>query len=237
MARLVVFRGRRKEQALDLVDREYTIGRADDADIRVDNPLVSRRHALLSYRDHAWRLEDLETPNGLYVNGTRVTGHVLVPNDHIEIGQHVLIFQGAGDDEFDITTQPGVPVEPYDMIDSPTTILPAQEMKQLQSRVRKRMSCHLALQHEGMRTDFPLLAKLHRVGFDGDCDIRLPGSTLFGKKAAELLRKSDGTYAVVSLSSLLPVKVNGEKVSSRDLVDRDRIEVKGFVLSYFSNIV
>lgn len=237
MARLVVFRGRRKELAIDLVDREYTIGRAGDADIRVDNPLVSRRHALLSYRDHAWRIEDLETPNGLHVNGSRVSGHVLKPNDHIEIGQHVLIFQGAGDEEFDVTTQPGIPVEALDMMGNETTLIPIQEMKKLQSRVRKRLGCHLALQNEGARTDFPLRAKTHLVGFDADCDIRLPGSSLFGKKAAELLRKGDGSYAIVSLSSLLAVKVNGEKVTSRDLEDRDRIEIKGFSLSYFSDIV
>lgn len=236
MPRLVIFRGRRKEQTLDLVDREYTIGRADDADVRVDNPLVSRRHALLSYREHAWRIEDLETPNGLYVNGSRVRGHVLQPDDHIEIGQHVLIFQGVGDEEFDVATQPGVPADSFGLMDSPTTIMPSVEMQQLQSRVRQRMNCHLAMQHEGQRLDFPLRAKVHLIGFDEDCDVRLPGSTLFGKKAAELLRKSEDVYAVVSLSSLLPVKVNGEKVSSRVLKDRDRIEVKGFSLTYFSNI-
>ena len=236
MSRLVIFRGRRKKGTLELVDREYTIGRADDADVRLDNPLVSRRHALLSYRNHAWRIEDLETPNGLYVNGKRVRGHVLVPDDHIEIGQHVLIFQGSGGEDFDITTQPGVPVDALDMMDCPTTILRSSEIQQLQSRVRKRMHCHLAMQHAGERMDFPLQAKVHRIGFDEDCDIRLPGSTLFGKKAAELLRKSDNVYAVVSLSSLLPVKVNGEKISSCVLADRDCIEVKGFSLTYFTNI-
>ncbi|MBJ93639.1 MAG: hypothetical protein CMP23_04105 [Rickettsiales bacterium] len=236
MPRLVVFRGRRKEQSLDLRRREYTIGRAEDADVRVDNPLVSRRHALLSYRDHAWRIEDLGTPNGLYVNGSRVDGHQLVPGDHVEIGQHVLIFQGVGDDEFDVVTQPGIPRDALEMMDSPTTILPPDKMKQLQSTVRARMACHLALQHQGKRTDFALQGKVHRIGFDQECDIRLPGSSLFGKKSAELLRKDKDVYAVVSLSSLLPVKVNGERVSSKVLADRDKIEIKGFTLTYFTTI-
>jgi len=236
MPRLVIFRGRRKEGSFELVDREYTVGRAEDAEIRIENPLVSRRHALLSYRDHAWRIDDLETPNGLYVNGEKVSSHLLVPGDHIEIGQHVLIFQGVGDDEFDITTHPGVPRSPLDLDDSPTTILPSEQMQRIQSSVRKRMGCHLAMQHEGQRQDFPLDEEVHRIGFDDDCDIRLPGSTMFGKKAAELIRKGEYGYAVVSLSSLASVRVNGEKVSSRLLDDQDRIDVKGYTLTYFQNI-
>ena len=236
MARLVIFRGRRKEGSLELVDREYTVGRAEDADIRIDNPLVSRRHALLSYRGHAWRIDDLETPNGLYVNGEKVSGHLLVPGDHVEIGQHVLIFQGAGDEEFDITTQPGVLQSSLNMDDSPTTILPSTQMQSIQSSVRKRMGCHLALQHEGQRRDYPLTANTHRIGFDDECDIRLPGSALFGKKSAELIRKGEHSYAIVSFSSLAPVRVNGDKVSSRLLIDQDRIEVKGYTLTFFRNI-
>jgi pSer/pThr/pTyr-binding forkhead associated (FHA) protein len=236
MARLVIFRGRRKEGSLDLVDREYTLGRAEDADIRIENPLVSRRHAIISYRDHAWRIEDLGTPNGLYVNGGRIEGHSLVPGDHIEIGQHVLIFQGSGDEWLDVETQPGFSRPSEGLADSPTTVLPAIQLQSLQSRVRERMGCHLAMQHEGRREDFPLSARTHCLGFDDECDIRLPGSTMFGKKAAELVRKSEDEYAIVSLSSLAPVRVNGEKVSTRLLHDRDRIDVKGFTLTYFRNI-
>jgi len=236
MPRVVIFRGRRKEGSFELVDREYTVGRAEDSDIRIDNPLVSRRHALIAYRDHAWRVDDLETPNGIYVNGEKVTGYSLSPGDQVQLGQHVLIFQGAGDEDFDITTQPGLVKPSLDLSDSPTRILPPDQMKNIQAKQQDRLGCHVAMQHGGQRMDFQLTEDLHRIGFDDDCDIRLPGSTLFGKKVAELLRKGSDSYAIVSLSSLAPVRVNGEKVSSRLLLDRDRIELKGHTLTFFRSI-
>jgi pilus assembly protein CpaF len=38
----------------------------------LSDPTVSRRHALLSYRDGRWQLRDLGALNGTYVNGARV---------------------------------------------------------------------------------------------------------------------------------------------------------------------
>ena len=48
-----------------------TLGRGPSCDIRLDDPLVSRRHAAVVDVDGALAVSDLDSANGLYVNGRR----------------------------------------------------------------------------------------------------------------------------------------------------------------------
>jgi ABC transport system ATP-binding/permease protein len=78
-----------------------TIGRGD-ADIALDQPLVSRRHADLRWeRDHHV-LHDLGSANGTYVNGERIYGaRPLAPGDVVQIGTFRLTYDGDSLDSFD----------------------------------------------------------------------------------------------------------------------------------------
>ncbi len=51
-----------------------TIGRSSNADIRLKDPGVSRMHARIEAWDNAFKVTDLESSNGLYLNGERVSG-------------------------------------------------------------------------------------------------------------------------------------------------------------------
>ena len=77
------------------LEREVTIiGRADDADIVVPDPLASRRHAQI--RREPWRyvIEDLGSRNGTLVNGEPVTEpRALQQGDTIHIGASPLRFE------------------------------------------------------------------------------------------------------------------------------------------------
>ncbi|HCP48381.1 MAG TPA: hypothetical protein DIU15_20250 [Deltaproteobacteria bacterium] len=236
MPKLVVFRGRRKEGSHDLVDQEYLVGRSEQADIRLENPLVSRRHAVVSFRGHSWRVVDLQTPNGVFVNGTKINEHELKPGDRIQMGQHILIFQATGDPDIDVSTVSGIRAIPEAEAEQ-TRVLPQSELMTIQERTADRMQAHLVLQVDGNRTEFALHGKSHFIGFDAGCDVRLPGSSIFGKQVAEIVRGADGEYSVVPLSALSPVRVNGKKVSAWTLQDRDRIELKGFSLTYFRTLM
>ncbi|MCP4871195.1 MAG: FHA domain-containing protein [Proteobacteria bacterium] len=224
MAKVLVFRGRRKEATHDLNKREVILGRGDDADIRVDNPLVSRRHATLSFRDSEWRIADLDSPNGVYVNGEQVTDRVLQVGDRIELGQHVVVFAGAGESAWD-----GVDTvadrKPDFTADEATAVLPKKDIESIHRKVGERLKAHLVVEGDGKRTEVPLVARPLVLGFADDCDVRLPGKALFGKKAAEVVPQGKG-WAVIALTSLVPVKVAGQKVSSHPLTDGDVIEIK-----------
>ncbi len=67
---------------------QLTIGRAADAGVRLDgDPAVSRLHALCERLDGGWRVSDLGSRNGTYINENRITGPVaLRPGDQVHIG-------------------------------------------------------------------------------------------------------------------------------------------------------
>jgi FHA domain-containing protein len=68
-----------------------TVGRHPDCDVILDDITVSRRHALLLFRDGAWILRDLKSLNGTAVNGVSVTRCQLRPGDHLALGEHHLV--------------------------------------------------------------------------------------------------------------------------------------------------
>jgi ABC-type multidrug transport system ATPase subunit len=78
-----------------------TIGRMG-ADIVLDQPLVSRRHADLLWEDNRHVLRDRDSANGTWVNGQRVRGsHPLAPGDVVQIGTFRLTYDGDSLDSFD----------------------------------------------------------------------------------------------------------------------------------------
>lgn len=67
-----------------------TIGRKEHNDIVIDNLAVSGEHAAVVTIMHDSFLEDLDSTNGLEVNGAPTKKHFLQNNDVIEIGKHKL---------------------------------------------------------------------------------------------------------------------------------------------------
>lgn len=230
MARVIVFRGRDKERTYELVKKRMVIGRGDDADIRVDNPLVSRAHAIVSFRDGHWLIEDLESPNGLYLNGSRTKSSRLQVGDRIELGRHVLIFEGTGESTFDVDTARRLPVMDGSAGEA-TAILRAGEVMDIQRRVRERMKMHLVIVSEGQRRDLPLDKDEYLIGYSESCTIRLPGKALFGKEVGRLKRDGD-SYSLTSLTSLQKITINGARSAQQRLKDGDRIKVRGTTLQF-----
>ena len=78
-----------------------TIGRATGVDFVVDAPLVSRVHCRLTAPpDGSLQLEDLDSTNGTYVNGTRARGTVrLAEGDRLGVGRVVLVVERTTNDE------------------------------------------------------------------------------------------------------------------------------------------
>jgi hypothetical protein len=75
------------------LSREWTrIGRSLAADLRFDDPTVSRRHALIVRQPDGVRLLDDRSLNGVFVNGARVEGKVLKDGDEIIVGRYRLSF-------------------------------------------------------------------------------------------------------------------------------------------------
>jgi hypothetical protein len=75
------------------VSKEWTrIGRSLAADIRLDDPTVSRRHALVCRQPGRVRVLDDRSLNGLFLNGERVEWHELSDGDELIVGRYRLYF-------------------------------------------------------------------------------------------------------------------------------------------------
>jgi predicted nucleic acid-binding Zn-ribbon protein len=73
--------------------REWTrIGRSLAADVRFDDPTVSRRHALVVRQADGVRVLDDRSLNGVFVNGSRIEWKVLEDGDEILVGRYRLRF-------------------------------------------------------------------------------------------------------------------------------------------------
>lgn len=79
--------------------REWTrVGRSLAADVRFDDPTVSRRHALLVHQPDGVRVLDDRSLNGVFVNGERVEWRVLEAGDEIVVGRYRLHFVSVSGD-------------------------------------------------------------------------------------------------------------------------------------------
>jgi DNA-directed RNA polymerase subunit RPC12/RpoP len=89
----LVYRTPEGDSVTYLLRREWTrIGRSLAADIRFDDPTVSRRHALIVRQPDGLRVLDDRSLNGVFVNGERVEWSTLADADEIVIGRHHLHF-------------------------------------------------------------------------------------------------------------------------------------------------
>ncbi len=76
---------------------QITIGRSAENDVFLDDPRVSRRHALIERMGARFRLRDLRSDNGTFVNGQRIKDTVwLQPGDEIRIANVQLAFAQDG---------------------------------------------------------------------------------------------------------------------------------------------
>ncbi|MBI4952894.1 MAG: GGDEF domain-containing protein [Myxococcales bacterium] len=74
------------------------VGRGDDADARIDDPYVSRRHARFSMVDGIPYVADLGSCNGTYVAGQRIAEpQMLRHGQHVRLGRDVILRSGLYD--------------------------------------------------------------------------------------------------------------------------------------------
>jgi len=88
---------RGEEQVFFLTHAVTVIGRGVDADLRLNDPGVSRRHAELRLEGEAIVLVDTGSTNGVRVNDVPTTRRQLSPGDRVEMGSTVLIYQHGQD--------------------------------------------------------------------------------------------------------------------------------------------
>jgi hypothetical protein len=96
-----------------------SIGRGETCAVRLEGRHVSRIHARLERRPDGMLIKDNGSRNGIFVNGQNVREAILRPDDQVEIGEHVLVFDATKDPEklpraaaIDSVADPFAPGEP-----------------------------------------------------------------------------------------------------------------------------
>lgn len=95
-ALLIVRRGPSEGTSFLLDADVTTVGRADDADVVLDDVTVSRRHAEFLRTIHGWQLRDVGSLNGTYVNRERIDAIDLAGGDEVQIGKYRFVFLAGG---------------------------------------------------------------------------------------------------------------------------------------------
>ncbi len=73
---------------------DLTFGRSDEVDVLLSDPVVSRRHAMIECGPKGYRLLDLHSKSGSFVNGRRFDEHDLVIGDQIQLGPFFFFYDG-----------------------------------------------------------------------------------------------------------------------------------------------
>lgn len=81
---------------IEILGRDFLLGRSADADTTVSSPLISREHARITrneeYGQEAFVITDLKSSNGTFVNNVPVTTTILRHGDRIMLGNVLFKF-------------------------------------------------------------------------------------------------------------------------------------------------
>ncbi len=109
MATLVVLQGPDKGHTFRTADEPALLGRGSDQ-VPLTDRTVSRKHAELKPVDGSWQIRDLNSANGTYVNGVRLSKAVnLKHGDQIRMGSTLLVY--AGDETVEQLSGGNIPTD------------------------------------------------------------------------------------------------------------------------------
>ena len=92
MASLFVIQGADQGKRFELKSKPMALGRDNSNPIRLHDTEVSRRHAEVRPVDDSYRIVDLGSANGTFVNGQPVDQAPLRSGDRLQLGQTVMLF-------------------------------------------------------------------------------------------------------------------------------------------------
>lgn len=96
MPRLILLQRTGGARQVHLSHTPFTVGRASNCDLVLDEAPVSRLHAVLELVAGNFQVRDHDSHNGTFVNGRRVQTQALANGDELRLGPCVLRFLIAG---------------------------------------------------------------------------------------------------------------------------------------------
>jgi pSer/pThr/pTyr-binding forkhead associated (FHA) protein len=89
---LIVLKGPNVGEIIILNKPVFSIGRESDSDVFLDDVTISRKHAKIEKLDNYYKITDLGSLNGIYINGKSTEEKIFENGDKIQIGKYVFYY-------------------------------------------------------------------------------------------------------------------------------------------------
>lgn len=241
MPKLTLLLGRKTMQAYDFKQESIVIGRDSMADVYIDNPSVSRRHAEILLGDDGWLVRDLGSSSGTSLNGVRLEGTSPVGlGDEVGLGKFSIVFGKAlGEGEVPVQ-KPATP----DMPPAPAPRAPIatgegtmhinpHEVKELLKQADRKKRAHFQWESGGEQgthylSDLPAVL----IGTDELCDLQVPK----GPKHHLLISVADGKCMIRYLAMFGSMTVQGESTRQAIMKNGDVAEAGGLTIRFVDDV-
>jgi ABC transport system ATP-binding/permease protein len=201
---------------VNLVREEYSIGRAEDNTVRLTERNISRHHAKLNKNGSGWLLFDMNSYNGCFINGARVSESQRIDHgDLVQLGDYRLEVSDEG-----ASVAAGVGAK--------AATVPAVPRGQSLLSQPDRL---VMVVGPTPGSEFSLLGERRVIGRGEECDISINHSSV-SRIHAEIHALGGGRYEILDRESANGVRINGADLK-RSLIDaRDAIELGDVVLKF-----
>ncbi len=210
-----------------------SVGRGRDNDIVIENLSVSRNHCRVKVTDGKFILTDMNSANGTFVNGVRVTKTEIYHNDQIQVGKHTLLFintdeagmePASANDSIGLPTDAGIP-EP------PSTPPPPPSPVAAPSAVDSALVGVLTIV-KGKQANqcFPIHKEETTIGRAPENDVRL--HDWFVSKKHAVLRRVGEDFLLKDLESWRGTTVNGSSIKEAKLSSGDELVFGTMVVNF-----
>lgn len=213
------------------------VGRADDCDIVIDNLAVSRHHAIIEKVEGVFRINDLDSNNGTFVNGQRIAEPTALNfGDEIGIGKHILVFDSHSKKiKTGQPPSPGAEAQPdMDAAARGTMFVEPEQMEKIQDKVSTVRKAHIRLIDAPGGGEMIALEKESTVfGKGQNCDIFVSG--FFASRRHAILTRLERGFQLTNLAILSPTRINGVIIDSALLCDGDEISMAKSKFTFHSS--
>jgi pSer/pThr/pTyr-binding forkhead associated (FHA) protein len=215
----------------ELTGQSITMGREPDNDIVVENLLVSGYHARIDPAGREYILTDLQSKNGTFVNGERVTSTKLKDGDQILVGKHTIVFTLSPEEiqEDQKLTEPTMFIEVAQGVSETEVQDPTPSGLDSTAISAERPAVLSFLSGGG--DEYEIKKKLVKLGKGEEADVHI-GGLFTPKVAATISRRPTGYH--LTPTGRAKVKVNDAQVgSSHRLREFDTIEIGPTKLQFY----
>jgi pSer/pThr/pTyr-binding forkhead associated (FHA) protein len=207
------------------------VGRNQDCDVMIDNLGVSRYHCEIVRKGDLCQVKDLNSGNGTYVNGSRITGvHNLNAGDMISIGKFSLRYET--DEPIQEEEGPGLERSGDMAKDGMRTL--QIDSAALAKRNRGLMSRNRGYLRIGSK-EVVLDKALFTFGKESDADVQLKG--WFCPRIVAIVIRDESGFRLVDVSpNGQSVYVNGIRKRDTWLNDNDSVVIRGKEMKFLRGV-